>query len=44
MDALVEMGAQKLKKANTSINKALQINPDDKEYESLKNLIEQRKN
>ena len=44
MDALVEMGAQKFKKANTSINKALQINPDDKEYESLKNLIEQRKN
>ena len=44
MDALVEMGAQKFKKANTSINKALQINPDNKEYESLKNLIEQRKN
>jgi Flp pilus assembly protein TadD len=38
------MGAQKFKKANTSINKALEINPDDPEYESLKNLIEQRKN
>ena len=44
LDALVEMGAQKLKKANISINKALEINPDDQEYESLKNLIEQRKN
>ena len=44
MNALVEMGAQKFKKANISINKALEINPDDQEYESLKNLIERRKN
>jgi hypothetical protein len=44
MNALIEMGAQKFKKANISINKALEINPDDQEYESLKNLIERRKN
>jgi len=42
MDALVEMGAEKFKRAYTSINKALNTNPDNTEYKNLKELIKKR--
>jgi|TARA_B110000438_G_scaffold51284_1_gene51683 formylglycine-generating enzyme required for sulfatase activity len=44
MDALVEMGAEKFKRAYTSINKALNTNPDNTEYKNLKELIKKRGN
>jgi len=44
MDALVEMGAQKFKRAHNSINKALDISPENTEYKNLKSLIKQRGN
>jgi gamma-glutamyl hercynylcysteine S-oxide synthase len=42
MDALAEMGSQKYKRAHKSINKALDISPDNTEYKNLKSLIMQR--
>lgn len=42
MEALVEMGAQKFAQAYTSINKALETNPNNTEYKKLKALIKKR--
>ena len=39
MDALIQMGAQKYKKAMTSINQAIQEDPGNKEYKALKAII-----
>jgi|TARA_B110000116_G_scaffold263909_1_gene271041 formylglycine-generating enzyme required for sulfatase activity len=44
MDALVEMGNQKHKKAFESIKRALNLNPDDREYKALKEIIKKRGN
>ena len=44
MDALVELGAQKFKRAHNSINKALDISPDNTEYKNLKVVIKERGN
>jgi len=44
MDALVEMGAQKYKRAHKSINKALDISPGNTEYKKLNSLIKERIN
>ena len=44
MDALIQMGAEKYKKALSSINKALEVSPNNKEYQILKLMIEKQIN
>ena len=44
MDALIQMGAEKYKEALSSINKALEESPKNKEYQGLKVLIEEQGN
>ncbi|MDH3256342.1 MAG: formylglycine-generating enzyme family protein [Nitrospinota bacterium] len=44
MEALIQMGAEKYKEALSSINKALEDNPDNKEYRSLKMMIKKQIN
>lgn len=42
MDALVQMGAQKYKKAMASVNQAIQADPGNKEYKALKAIIKEK--
>lgn len=44
MDALIQMGAEKYNEALMSIDEALKINPLNKEYQSLKVMIEGQSN
>lgn len=43
MDALIHLGAQKYKKADGAINKALQADPNNREYKELELLIKNKK-
>ncbi len=42
MDALIHLGAEKFGKAITAIDNALQIRPENTEYQSLKDLIKEK--
>jgi formylglycine-generating enzyme required for sulfatase activity len=42
MDALVQMGAQKYKRAMSSIKEAITDDPDNKEYKALKEIIKKK--
>ena len=44
MDALIQMGAEKFKEALISINKALEVIPENKAYHHLKVMIEKQLN
>jgi len=44
MEALIQMGAEKYKEALISISEALKTNPDNKEYQNLKTMIELQSN
>ena len=40
MDALVQIGEDKYKSAHESIENAIKLSPNNEEYTSMKNLIE----
>jgi hypothetical protein len=44
MDALINMGAEKYPQAQKAISKALSLDSENSEYNSLKNMIKKQMN